>query len=95
MATGIKETMDVLAGLDSVASALLKAASDGKLNLLDIRHVLDPVKAAGEALKGAQLIPSEIKDLDGAEVEALLVKASTLLPRLVEAVAALVAVVGK
>lgn len=68
---GIKNTLDALTAVESACDAVLEAAKDGSFNWLDLRHALAPIKALGEAVKDAGQIPVEVKDLDQAEVEAL------------------------
>lgn len=74
MSLGIKETLDVLVALEVASDAAVKACADGKLNLFDLPLLAAPVRAAIEAVRGRAVVIDELKDLDAAEVEALLNK---------------------
>jgi hypothetical protein len=71
----IKETLEVFDAADSAFDAVIKACEDKEITLLDIRHLLGPVKVTATALAGRDKIPSEMKELDAAEMEVLAVRA--------------------
>ena len=69
--TTIKETKELLEGLGKVAVAAKKIAADGKVNAEDLSVLIDlvtDVDSLSAAVKDAGDIPSELKDLDQAEV---------------------------
>ena len=74
---GIKEVMELLAGLEVVAVAAKKALADGKVNLEDAKvlfDLIDKLAVLVEAVKGADQIPAEVKDLTGEELQAIAAK---------------------
>lgn len=70
--SGIKETREVVAAGRSYCTAIVKSCDDGKLNLFDARHMLAPVKATLEAVRGADQVISELRDVDVAEIDVLI-----------------------
>lgn len=90
----IKNTLEVFAAVDACAVAALKACEDGKLGLLDLRHILEPAKAAAAAVRDAKLVGAELKDVDAAELEVLLTRSTASALKAVEAFAALSAVLA-
>jgi len=68
----IKETREVIAAGRSYCVAVVKSCADGKLNLLDARHMLAPIKATMAAVQGAEQVISEMKDVDAAELDTLI-----------------------
>lgn len=68
----MKETLDILVLVRSIADAIDKAKSDGKLDWFDLPKVADLREAASKALRDSQNIPAELLDLDGDEVKILL-----------------------
>jgi len=70
--SGIKETREVIVAGRSYCTAIVKSCADGKLNLLDARHMLAPVKATLEAVRGADQVMTELRDLDSAELDVLI-----------------------
>lgn len=67
----IKETKELLEGLGKIAVTAKKIANDGKVNSEDLQHLMAlalEAEALSAAVKGAGEIPSELKDLDEAEV---------------------------
>jgi len=74
--TGIKETMELLDGLELVTVSGLGIAKGG-LGWEDAALVLEFFKKYEvliEAVKGVGSIPAEVKDLDTAEISELLTK---------------------
>ncbi len=72
---GIKETLDVLVAAEASLDAVVKACADGQVSLTDLRHVVAPARAAAEAIKGKDLIPVELADVDEAELNVLIDRA--------------------
>lgn len=91
----IKETLEVFTALEAVCGGILKACEDGKLGLLDLRHVLEPAKAAAAAVRGAEQVPAELKDVDEAELNQLIDRAAAVAIKATEAFTALAAALGK
>jgi len=70
MSLGIKETKELLAGIELVAVSGIEIAKDG-LGVDDVPKALELIKKAEvilEAGKGINLIDDELKDLDQAEL---------------------------
>ena len=70
MSLGIKESKELLAGIELAAVAGIEIAKDG-LDVSDISKALELVKKSDvliEAVKGIDGIDEEIKDLDQAEL---------------------------
>lgn len=72
MATGIKETMDVVALIETTAVEITAAKADGHIDWRDAPKVAPVLVALKTALDGGNLIPEELKDLDSGEVQTLL-----------------------
>jgi hypothetical protein len=73
----IKETKELLEGLGKVAVAAKKIAANGKIDASDLIVLIDLAKdidALSESVKGVKEIPSELKDLDQAEVLEIIAK---------------------
>jgi hypothetical protein len=66
-----KETLEVFDAADTACDAVIKACEDGKIGIMDIRHLLAPVKAVSVAMQGRDKLKEELKDLDAAEMEEL------------------------
>lgn len=90
----IKNTMECLVAAEKMADGVLAACADKKLSILDLRHALEPARAAADAIKDIKLVAAELKDADPAEVEALLTKLTVVAPKVIDAGAALASVVG-
>lgn len=58
-----KETLEALAAAEAVCDALIKAAGDGKLTLIDLRHAVEPAKKIQAGIDGLDKVLGEIKDL--------------------------------
>lgn len=75
----IKETMEVMAGVDAPLVSTIEAYKDGKFDFpADLKEYADDITAAKEAIAGIQLVPEELKDLDKEEVVQLVVKSVEL-----------------
>jgi hypothetical protein len=67
----IKETLEVLKAVETLTETVGLVAADGKVNVADLVHLLNVVKNVQvfvEAVKGAKLIPAEVKDLSQEEL---------------------------
>jgi hypothetical protein len=67
----IKNLLEVLKGLELVAGVAGHVAADGKVNLADLPKLLPLVQnhqVLLDAVKGADEIKAEIKDLDALEI---------------------------
>ena len=70
----IKETQELLKGLEILAIAGAKIAKDKKIDLSDVKPVLDAVKEYStilEGFKGLDQVIPEVKDIDQVEAAAL------------------------
>lgn len=68
----LKEIKEVFAGLEVLVSAVKKVGADGKVNVLDLPHVMDLLGQSHvliAAVKGADQIPAEVKDLQEEETK--------------------------
>lgn len=68
---GINQTLQLLDGLKVLAVAGKDVAKDGKISIEDLNVLFGVFKDLNkliEAVKGVNELPSEFKDLDGAEV---------------------------
>lgn len=86
-AVGIKETLDLLNMLDEFLTTYEKAKADGKLDLDDLQYATGAIVAAVEAIKGAENIPTELKELDALEATQIFQKVFVLLQRAISMVA--------
>ena len=78
---GIKESLELLKGLEVLIQDYKKVMADGKVNVQDLAVLGDLMGQLGvlsEAYKGLDLIGKEIKDLDEAEMVQLAVAALAL-----------------
>lgn len=74
METGIKETQELLKGIELLLIDVKKVAADGKLNLADLPVAKDLVNQLGEltaAIQGVKEVPAEIKNLSAEELQAV------------------------
>lgn len=68
----LKEVTEVFAGLELLVEAGKKIGADGKVNVMDLPHLMDLLAKSSiliEAAKGAESIPAELKDLTEDEVK--------------------------
>lgn len=85
---GIKESLEVIAGIEVVGVNVAKAASDGKINISDAKYAIEIAKDSGkimDAVKGADLVLKEAKDLDEQELVQLGLAAYTMVKNIVAA----------
>jgi hypothetical protein len=74
---GIKETLELLGGLQVVAVMADKILEDGKISVSDLQVLLGllaNVSVLNKAVKGVNQIPAEIKDLSAEESEQVIAK---------------------
>ncbi len=90
----IKETMEVFTAVEAEADAIIASCADGKLGLGDIKHQLPVLAKARAAFDHAGSIAAELKDLDEAEIEQVVAKIASVGSKVMEAAAALAAVLG-
>lgn len=75
---GIKETLEVIAGLKVLGEFVAKVGADGKVNTKDVPHLISLVKNAGtlsEAVKDAGEVKAEAQDLTQEELAQIGLKA--------------------
>lgn len=68
----VKETVEFINGATEVAVAGKLIMADGKVNISDTKHVIELAKkheVLAEAVKGANEIPAEIKDISLEELQ--------------------------
>lgn len=65
-----KEILEILAGIKPLAEVGFKVAADGKVNLADLKYLVDLVKSF-DVIKEAIKIPKgfEFKDMDGEDLK--------------------------
>lgn len=85
---GIKESMDVLKAAEAAFDAVIAAGADKKLSVGDVKHLLAPAKAALEAYRGVGEVVTELKDVDEAELVALVQQGGVLATKAVAALEA-------
>jgi hypothetical protein len=88
---GINETMEVLSAVEASADAVAKACEDGKLNLLDIRHLVPILTKGRDAIKDVQAVKGELLDLDEAEIAMLVEKSISVSDKVMGAYLAIAA----
>lgn len=74
---GIKETLEALDALELLLRSGLKVAADGKVTASDFNvlvEVATNIQRIFDAVKDADQIPAEIKDIDEAEAAIILSK---------------------
>ena len=75
---GIKETLELLDGVELLAVTGVAIAADKKVSASDLTHIVNLAKNAGvlvEAVKGIGELPAEVKDIDQQELMQLGMKA--------------------
>lgn len=78
MQLGIKETREVLDLLEAAVGLLAKSAADGSISIADGLAFIQLLPKLKTALDGANLVKSELADLDDNEVRELADKALTV-----------------
>lgn len=69
---GIKETKEMLIFIAKLSSSIAHAASDGKLDFMDIARMAPVLMKAGDAMAGMEMIPAELADLTAEERDELI-----------------------
>lgn len=67
----LKNTLEVMDGLNVIVSTVNKVLADGKVDLTDAKYALELLNDYGKfiaAVKDIEIVGSELKDLDEAEV---------------------------
>lgn len=82
---GIKETEDVIKFVSDFAEAIAAAKSDGVINIWDTALAVGLTPSLIGAVKGADRIDDEFKDLNGEERDQLLVEFKNAFLKLVGA----------
>lgn len=81
MATGIKETVELLDAVGVLLLDLKKILADGRINLGDVGVIFDLLgqfQALNAGVAGADKIPAEMSDLSPEESQVLIAKALSL-----------------
>jgi len=68
----MKESLDILALIRSLAQVIEDAKADGVVDWFDLIKLGDLRKLASEALRGSQKIPGELLELDSDDIKILL-----------------------
>ena len=74
---GIKESLELLEGVKMLAADVKKVMADGKVDMADIGVLMDLLSqfsVLSEAVKGADQISMEVKDLSAEEINELVPK---------------------
>jgi len=79
----IKETLECFDAADAAADAVVSAAADGRLNLMDVPKLLKPMRAVKEALDGKDKIVGELKGADEADVARIVTRCLQLSEKMV------------
>lgn len=68
---GVKETKDFVIACAKYGSAIGKSLEDGKISLLDVQYLYEPLMATQAAVEGFGSVGAELADLDAAELKDL------------------------
>jgi hypothetical protein len=68
---GIKETKELVGFGILTVKAVFNSLADGKIGFEDAWRMIEVLQKAQPALEGVAIIPEELKDLDGPEVDEL------------------------
>ena len=71
MATGIKETKELLRFVFSLTNAIKESFSDGDLDFWDVKNFVEPLSMLGDAIDNIDEVLPELKDLDENEISEL------------------------
>ena len=80
----IKETMEFLAGIETTVIQYKAAMEDGSLGLFDIPKLLPIIRDMKTGLEGMGIMAAELKELDTAELEALIAKVSGIVAIIID-----------
>lgn len=75
---GTPDTNEVLDLIAAAIKGYKAAAADGKLDFLDVGHLVPVLMAVGPAAQDIGDVIPELKDLDAAEGQALIAKVASL-----------------
>ncbi len=82
----MKESLDILVLIRSLAQVIEDAKADGIVDWFDVPKLGRLKELASDALKGSQNIPAELLDLDAEEVKILASALIEAINKMVEAV---------
>lgn len=85
----IHAIVEIFDAADAACDAMVSAAADGKLTILDARFLITPVRDAISAVKDLSLVSAEVKALDDAAMSDLIVRAVALVQKVTLAVEAM------
>lgn len=71
---GTKEILEAIEAIEGVVDAVQKIFDDGKITLIDARHVPSLVKALRNGFDDLAALKEEVKDLDSEEMQLVLGK---------------------
>lgn len=71
MATGIKETKELLRFVFSLTNAIKESYSDGDLDFWDAKNFVEPLSMLGDAIDNIDEVLPELQDLDENEISEL------------------------
>jgi hypothetical protein len=83
MATGIQNIVEVLDLIEGLIDALVAAKADGKIDWKDIPKFAALWSKLQKAAADIHLVADEIKDIDGAEAQALIGRIMTMIPKVI------------
>jgi len=86
---GIKETLELFDAVDATADAVTSICEDKKLTVMDLRFAVTPVRAAITAVKDADKVPDEMRNLDAIEIQQMIDRGERSIAKWQTAVAAL------
>lgn len=66
---GIQDTKELITFICAMTRGIQYAQADGKWNYMDAAHFMDPLTTLPAAFSGIHNIPSEISDIDDAEMD--------------------------
>jgi hypothetical protein len=81
-----KNTMEVLDSALVLVEQYKAAMANGQIDVFDIPKLVPVMKAIRSAVEGGSLIPSELKELDDQEIEALFAKITEVVDAIISLV---------
>lgn len=85
---GIQNIVEILDVIEGLIDALAAAKADGKIDWKDIPKFAALWTKLQKAAADLQLVAAEIKDIDGAEAQALIGRIMVLIPKVIGLVGA-------
>jgi hypothetical protein len=79
----MKETMEVVAGVDAILDATKSALADGTVGWTDIPKFVMAVPAAKRALEGITLVPAEVENASKEDLQALVLALGNTLDKVI------------